>query len=295
MLREIPFDIVTAEFSKMGYLRLPATVRTVLDEHNTEYDILRRTFKSEHGIRKLYAYLNYLKLRREERAMWRAFDGCAVTSERDERLLLQDSPGSETSVVPNAVDTDYFAPMGDGDPMTIAFFGANHYFPNIDGIQYFMREIMPLVKRRHPGARLLIIGYSPEALYSWAGDDVILTGIVDDIRDYLARANVIIAPLRIGGGTRFKILEAMAMGKAVVSTTIGAEGLAVTHGQDVLLADTPEDFASQVNRLLDDQALSRRIGQAGRQLVERRYDWQAAVGELERLYSRLLGAPVGVG
>lgn len=287
------FDIITVEFSKMAYYRFPSTARVVVDEHNIEYDILYRTFTGEKGVaRKLYNSIEFLKLRREERQIWRQCDGCVLTSGRDERMLLRDRPTTRTAVVPNAVDTGYFRPeAGDDDPMTIAFFGANHYYPNIDGLQFFLREIMPPLKRQHPRAKLYILGYSPEVLYSWASEDVIITGMVDDLRPYLARARVIIAPLRIGGGTRFKILEAMSMGKAVVSTTIGAEGIDVRHDENILIGDTAETFAEQVGRLLGDAALARRLGLAARRLVEDRYDWQASVRRLDQFYADVLAAP----
>jgi glycosyltransferase involved in cell wall biosynthesis len=180
--------------------------------------------------------------------------------------------------------------------MTIAFFGQISYYPNTDGLLFFLREIMPRLKQAHPRVKLLIIGLSPPDMISaYAGDDVIITGAVDDIRPYLERASLIIAPLRIGGGTRLKILEAMAMGKPVVSTRIGAEGIDVTDGWDILLADTAEDFAARVEQVLDDPALAHRLGGAARRLIEQRYDWQASVQRLTQLYQELLPAGASPG
>lgn len=288
LLARRSYDIITAMSGKMGYYRLPRTLVTILDEHNIEYDLLHRMSAGDKGIRRLYNYVNFLKLRHEEWRMWRQFDGCTVPSRRDEQVLLNDSPQTSTAVVPNAVDTDFFRPnWGPSEPMTIVFFGANHYYPNTDAITYFVREILPIIKRDHPQAQLLIVGNSPEALYRLAAPDIILTGTVDDIRDYLARASVIVAPLRIGGGTRLKILEAMAMGKPVVATAIGAEGLDVTHQKDILLADTAEDFARQVSYLLSHPAEALALGQAARTLVEQTYTWSAAVTVMERFFERV--------
>jgi glycosyltransferase involved in cell wall biosynthesis len=287
------YDIINVEFSLMAGYRLPRTVRLVLDEHNIEYDILYRTQKVERQpVRKLYSYINYLKLRREERAAWRRFDGCVFTSARDEDVVRRDYPRIPTAVVPNAVDADAFRPAQlPREPMTLLFFGAMDYYPNTDGILYFLREIMPRLKPRFPSLRLHIVGQAPpEAVRSWASDDVIVTGFVDDVRPYLERASVVIVPLRIGGGTRLKIVEAMAMGKAIVSTTLGAEGIDVTDGENVLLADASDAFAAQVGRLLDDPRLVQRLGSAARQLVETRYTWQASVCALEGFYRELLRA-----
>lgn len=292
MVERRPFDIVNVEFSLMASYRLPRTATLVLDEHNIEYDILYRTQKVERQpVRRLYSYVNYLKLRREERSVWRKFDGCVFTSARDEQVMRRDYPTIPTAVVPNAVDVDAFRPARlPLEPMTLLFFGAMDYYPNTDGILYFLREVMPQVKQRFPSVKLHIVGQAPpESVSRWASDDVIVTGFVDDVRPYLERASAVIAPLRIGGGTRLKIVEAMAMGKAIVSTTIGAEGIDVADGENVLLADTPEAFAGQVGRLLDDPQFARRLGNAARHLAETRYTWKVSVGVLEAFYRELLG------
>src|SRR5207248_7030468 len=146
----------------------------------------------------------------------------------------------------------------------------------------------PIVKRQHPGARLWIVGQlPPPAIMSRASGDVLMTGLVDDVRPYLERAEVVIAPLRLGGGTRLKIVEAMAMGKLIIATRIGAEGLAVNDGVDLLLGDTAGDFAAQVVRSLGDAALARRLGEAARRRAESQYSWHDAVDRLEHFYQEL--------
>lgn len=295
MTRAPRFDIVNVEFSLMAQYRLPRGPKLVLDEHNIEYDVLRRTARVERSpLRKLYSYLDYLKLRREEQAIWRKFDGCVLTSARDQGILGSDFPQLPTRVVPNAVDADFFQPgVAENEPQTVLFFGAMDYHPNSDGIGFFLKEILPTLKRRYPNLKLQIVGQAPPAtVRRWASNDVTITGFVDDVRPYLARAAVVIAPLRIGGGTRLKIVEAMAMGKAIVSTTLGAEGIDVTHGEDILLADTPEAFAAQVSRLLDTPGVADRLGRAARRLVLTRYTWQAAVRGLEEFYGELLDPTV---
>jgi glycosyltransferase involved in cell wall biosynthesis len=163
-----------------------------------------------------------------------------------------------------------------------------NYYPNIEGLLFFLDDVFPLVKRQRPGARLLIVGQQPPpSILERASDDIVVTGLVDDVRPYLERAAVAIAPLRIGGGTRLKIVEAMSMGKAIVATHLGAEGLDVKDGVDILLADTAEDFARHVVRVLDDPLLAQRLGEAARHSAETRYSWRGAVNRLERFYDEL--------
>src|SRR5262249_35918041 len=161
---------------------------------------------------------------------------------------------------------EYFRPSAAAvEPGTILFFGAINYYPNTEGLLFFLDEVFPRIQEQYPAVRLLIVGQlPPPSIAARASEDVVVTGLVDDVRPYLERAAVVIAPLRIGGGTRLKIVEAMAMGKPVVATSLGAEGLDVVDGEDILLADTPEDFAGQVVRALGDAALARRLGEAAR-------------------------------
>ena len=291
------YDVVTFEFSQMAPYRrwLPqegARPVFVLDEHNIEYQILQRTAASESGrSRRLYNSMNLTKLRREERQAWRSFDGCTVTSAHDEKLLLRDVPLAATTVIPNAVDLDFFRPRAEAPvPNTILFFGAHNYFPNADGLRSFLSECMPLLKQTVPAVKLRVVGYTPAGFQSFASESVQMVGFVDDVRVELAAAAAVIVPLRVGGGTRLKILEAMAMGKPVVSTRVGAEGLEVVPDRDLLIADEPAAFAGAIARVLSDAALARSLGAAGRLLVEKSYGWEGAVERLERFHDRLIDA-----
>ena len=289
------FDVVQFEFAQMaGYRTSSARNRPllVLDEHNIEFDVVRRTADAEVGpLRRLYSAVNWRKLRREERAAWRRFDGCVVTSARDREVLGADQPGVRSCVVPNGVDVDDFVP--DSSPPaadTILFFGAINYHPNTDGLLFFLREVWPILKAKRPGVRFQIVGPNPPPIIAqWADPAVTVTGYVDDVRVPIGAASVVVAPLRIGGGTRLKVVEAMGLGKALVSTTLGAEGIDVTHDRDVLIADTPADFAEQVLRVLGDAGLARQLGAEARRLVVQRYSWRAAGERLVGFY-RELGA-----
>ena len=270
--------------------------RLVLDEHNVEWDVSRQV--ARRGVtlaRRIYGSLNWRKMRREEEAAWGRVDAVTVTSARDEARVLAARPRARVAVVPNAVDVDRCRPLpGDPPPdrSTLLFFGALDYAPNSDGLGFFLDEVWPRVLATHPGARLRILGRkAPPWLAARRAPGVELGGFVEDLRPAIAAAGAVIVPLRLGGGTRLKILEAMAMAKPIVSTRIGAEGLVVAHGRELLVADRAVDFAAEVRRLLDDPALGDRLGRAARALVETRYAWRASAAILDRLLMELCGPP----
>ena len=269
-LRRGAFDVVTVE---LPFLALPALAvsgdrrahRLVLDEHNIEFDLARQQAADNLGAaRRVYNAVNWRKVRHEELTTWRRFDGVAFCSDTDEARALSLVPRLRSRVVPNAVDLEYFARRGDDPPpdgRTVMFFGAIDYFPNEEALRYFVRDVWPRIEREQPQARLKIVGRrpTPEVL-SYRGPRVEVTGEVDDVRPHLASAALTIAPLRIGGGTRFKIIEAMAKSKAVVATTLGAEGIALESGRHLLLADTASSFAAAVVRVLRDHVLAAGMG-----------------------------------
>ena len=294
MMAREAYDVVNFEFSHMApYRRMLSAGRSVfvLDEHNIEYEILRRTAASEAGqVRRLYNVVNWRKMRGEELQAWRDFDACTVTSVHDRELLLRDCPRAKVVVVPNAVDLEHFQPRPEApaaEPFTVLFFGAINYFPNSDAVKLFIDEILPTLRERFPGVRFRVVGHTPPHLMSLASAHVEMKGFVPELRAEIERAAVVVAPLRIGGGTRLKILEAMAMAKPVVSTPQGAEGLEVTHGREVLLAETPAAFAAEVARVFEEPALAQTLGREARRLVEERYGWGASVARLEGLYDEL--------
>jgi polysaccharide biosynthesis protein PslH len=287
------YDIIQVENCFMADYAFPPELPVVVDEHNVDWEILARTAAVVRAQpRKLFNQLDALKLRREEERCWRTVDGCAVTSPNDEATVRKAAPGARVAVVPNAVDTEFFSPGATpSERTTVLFFGTLSYYPNTDGLLFFLRTVMPILRRSHPSVGLLVVGREPPpALAHFAAPDITVTGEVDDVRPYIERARAVIAPLRIGGGTRLKILEAMAMGKAVVSTRLGAEGIGVTDERDILLADEPERFAAQIGRVLDDDAFARSLGVAARQLVETEYEWSASARKLETLQRAALQA-----
>ncbi|HVU05893.1 MAG TPA: glycosyltransferase [Polyangiaceae bacterium] len=292
------FDVLQVEFpyqAAYDFSAGGARTRLCLDEHNLEYDVLRRTAETDVGaVRRAYSMLTWRKLWLEERRAWRRFDGTVVTSVRDEELLRKDVPGARTAMVPNGVDVDTFVPTPNEavDRNTVLFLGAINYYPNTDGLLFFLREAWPALKAARPGVKLKIVGPKPPPVISgWRDPDVEVTGFVDDVRPHIARAGAMLVPLRIGGGTRLKVLEAMAFGKPVVSTTLGAEGIDVTHEKDILIADDGRAFAAATARVLGDEALAARLGQAARELVVGKYSWRSAADRISEFHEELLAAP----
>jgi glycosyltransferase involved in cell wall biosynthesis len=194
------------------------------------------------------------------------------------------------SLVENGVDLDQFVPREEPPQLDhILFCASLDWYPNLDAMDYMLEEIMPPIVQRLPGIKLRIVGKGPpiglqKRLAGRASVEFV--GEVPDVRPYLAKAPAVVVPLLIGGGSRIKILEALAMGKAVVSSSIGAEGLAVSDGVHLLLADTPADFASRVVELLTSPHRSQRLGENGRRLVVDRYSWDRAANALESAWQQ---------
>ncbi|CAA2141789.1 GDP-mannose-dependent alpha-(1-2)-phosphatidylinositol mannosyltransferase [Hyphomicrobium sp. ghe19] len=300
VLRTTRFDIVNLEFTFLGHCNLrqapPGGKKPLIfvDSHNIDYELARQYARCSGSlVRRLYAEVNWRKLRREELQTYADADGVYLCSTNDERRLLDEVPGIRTAVIPNAADVEYYQPSP-GDPTpdgrTVVFFGLLSYVPNIDGVTYFLRDIWPRIAAAHPNSRLKVIGGNPHpSLRAFAGPQIEFTGFVPDLRPHLAEAAAVVVPLRLGGGTRLKIVEGMAMGKAIVSTTLGAEGIEAVDGRDILIADTPAAFADSVNRLLADSALAAHIGKSARRLAVQRYSWREAASALDRFYRRIPG------
>lgn len=287
-LSQKPFDIVQVEFAQMGYYDMPTDAGLILDEHNIEHDILKRTFKSETDpVRKLFNLFEYIKFRRDEIKLCRKFDACVTTSDRDARVLGRLLPQMPITVVPNGVDTSYFKPTKreKEEDFTLVFTGTIRYYPNTEGLTFFLQKVFPLIREKAPAARLFIVGSDPpEEIKKFSSDNVIVTGFVPDVRPYLERATAVIVPLRIGGGTRLKVLEALSMEKPMVATAVGCEGIEITNNENILVADEPEAFARAVLDLFERSALRRRLATAGRTLVEQRYDWARSAERLSSVY-----------
>ncbi|NWF79398.1 MAG: glycosyltransferase [Chloroflexi bacterium] len=285
-LRRERYDYIVMEQSQMAYFRLrqPGAIH-ILDLHNIEHELLARRAIVQHNLaRRLALTLEARKFRRDEQAIYRQADLVFTPSER-ERALLAALPGMpRVETLPNSIDTDYFA-LRQADPAAneLVFVGSSHVDANRDAINYFVQQIFPLIEQRVPDVTLSIVGGDPPAEIRVYGErpKITVTGFVADVRAYMARARVMVVPIRSGGGTRLKILESMSFGLPVVATTIGAEGIDAMHERELLLADDPPAFAAAVERLLTDATLRRRLITNGRKLVETGYSWQAVGRRLQ--------------
>jgi sugar transferase (PEP-CTERM/EpsH1 system associated) len=295
LVAEIDFDLIVCDFL-FPAVNLPSRLPcpAVMFTHNVESEIWRRHAETKTGAlsKRLYE-TQYRRMLRYEGDALRRFDGVLAVSDADRETFDRIYPGAihrPVHVVPTGVDTEYFEPSGSPqipNPQSqipsLIFTGSMDWLPNEDAMLFFCRDILPRIRDEEPGIELAIVGRAPtpavKQLAEQAG--VRVTGRVDDVRPYMREAGVYVVPLRIGGGTRLKIFEAMAMGKAVVSTTVGAEGLPVNHGEHVLLADEPAAFAQAVVDLLRDVPRRRQLEAAARALVVEKYDWSAVAGELE--------------
>jgi glycosyltransferase involved in cell wall biosynthesis len=285
------FDLIQLESSLLFTFSLPKDVLLVVDEHNIEYEVFERLREGERTrLRRWFNRLDQTRFRRFEQRSWNRVSGCAVTSERERRIVRAHAPETPTAVVPNGVDLEYFRPSAGGpEPQTLVFNGLLQYRPNFDAAYHLVEEIWPLVLRRAPGARLTIIGRGNATdLRRLKRPSVNVTGEVPDIRPYLERAAVVAVPVRMGGGSRLKVVEGLALGKAMVSTTLGCEGVSVIPNEHLVIADSASTFADSVVRLFESPHRARELGLAGRALMEREYSWGAAGEQLEALYRDLL-------
>jgi sugar transferase (PEP-CTERM/EpsH1 system associated) len=279
-------DLCVADFlTAVPNVPLESGVPVVLFEHNVEHVIWKRLAAAEpRPWRKLLLELEWRKMRRFEAKACARVDLTLAVSEKDRAVLVENAPGAMVSAIPTGVDTSFFIPNGHEEASAgLVFTGSMNWYPNEDGVLHFMGEMLPLIRREEPEATLTVVGRdpSPRLRQAAAPAGVRVTGGVDDIRPYVAEGAVYVVPLRLGGGTRLKIFEALAMGKAVVSTTVGAEGLSLVPGEHLLVADDPVLFARAVVSLLRDPARRRALGAAGRRLVEQRYAWPQVAQEFE--------------
>lgn len=289
ILREGRYDALVCDFLlTAAAVPWDVSLPTVIFTHNVEAAIWRRHLDVRRNpLWKLLALREYLTWARAENHYTQLADHVLTVSDDDRKAFLEFLPPEKVTTVPTGVDLDYFQPrQGTPEAASIVFTGSMDWLPNEDAIAYFASEILPIIQRSVPDVTFWVVGRKPtrKVLSIAEGNPAIrVTGTVEDIRPYVQKAAVYVVPLRIGGGTRLKIFEAMAMGMALVSTSIGAEGLPVRDGENIFLADTPSEFARQTIRLLGEPAVRNRLGLAARALVEGRYSWSAVTDVLDRV------------
>jgi polysaccharide biosynthesis protein PslH len=294
LLQTEKFDALVCDFLfSSGVVPWEWPVPKILFTHNVEEQIWRRHFEvTRNLIWKLVAWREYLVVRSAERRYVRRADHVLAVSENDRSVFSGYTDPAKITVISTGVDVDFFRPGAVPEQAeTLVFTGSMDWMPNEDAILYFVEAILPYLCVEFPNIELRVVGRSPSRrLLALAAQErhLRVTGSVEDIRPHVLSSAVYVVPLRIGGGTRIKIFEAMAMGKAVVSTSIGAEGLPVRHNENIVLADEPEDFARQTARLLKDRVAREKIGRTARALVEQKYSWRTVAGTFDDVLERVI-------
>jgi len=299
---QAPYDIVQVEGLELANAipmirQLSPTSRIVFDSHNAESELQRRSFKADLSNTRrwaaaAYSFIQQGRLRKYEAWACAASDWVTAVSEQDRAQLLKLAPHSNITVIPNCIDVAAYAPKPEtrSIDLSLVFTGKMDYRPNVDAVIWFADEIWPIIEDHLPGVTWAVVGQQPHprlhSLGSHSG--ITITGWVEEVLPYIAAASVFIMPFRVGSGTRLKLIEAMAAGKAIVSTQVGVEGFDVHHNEQLFIADKPAAFAGAVIYLLTSDLERRRLGEAARKYAQQ-YDWRRIVPKFDTIYSELLG------
>jgi glycosyltransferase involved in cell wall biosynthesis len=285
-------DIVVFDFPHAAILAPESIpIPSVIFTHNVEAEIpLRHSNVVSDPIRRYIWNNQYKKMLAYERRVLSRFDAIVAVSERDKEAFLKEYGVDNVHVIRTGVDLDYFDYAPPGKENNIVFTGSMDWMANIDGIEYFLDEIWPLISKTEPGSHMTVVGRNPpnHLIARARGMNWEFTGFVDDVRPYMKKSGIYVIPLRVGGGTRLKVFEAMASGCPVVSTAIGVEGLPLTKGQHYVPADSPEEMADAIMKLMSDGDLRNRISRNAREYVEEKCSFRVAAEEFEEICSNTL-------
>lgn len=288
MVREEKIDVIHAHCLHVGqYVEERGNAAFVYDAHNLEHVLWARFARVQTPFMRAFVKNQIPKFRRWERYVGLHSEKVVMLSDDDRNEFLKVVPESDVATIPNGADVEYFQPRPDTpvEENSIIYFAHFGWPPQDDGALHLYHDIMPLVQREIPDAHLYLVGRTPPpAIQRLAGPRVTVTGMVPDIRDYIARAAVVALPLRIGSGQKHRVFQSLAMEKPVVTTSVGAEGIALEHDVTALLSNDPAQIARHIVELLRDPARRARIGRAGRQLVLDRYEWSANYRLLDRVF-----------
>ncbi len=291
LTNEIDFQIVHYDtISLAEYFKDAEGIPKILNHHGAESFMIHRRIANEPNyLKKLFFLMEARKLRRYEKDNCPKFDLNIVVSEFDKEILEEISPGLKIEIVENGVDINYFLPSErKNNNKRLIFAGRLDQYSNKDAILYFCNKVWPLIKEKIPDTRLTIIGNNPpQKLVEIANHDrgIELLGYVDDVRPFFANAMISICPIRDGGGIRIKILDALAMGMPIISTSIGCEGIEITPGKDVLIADTPQEFIESIDKIFSDNDTLINLSINARKTAENKYSWNAISRKLDHFYS----------
>jgi glycosyltransferase involved in cell wall biosynthesis len=299
MVAKDHYDFVIGEYSVMGHFihknPLLPPVRRIISVHECYYLARLKDFHFQPwGGKKLKELINLKGLKKFEFDMYAQADKVLTLTPQGKDELLAIRPDLDIGIVPHGVDVEHFSysnPREEGQ--SIVFVGNYLHYPNVDAVLYFHQEIWPKVKALCPESKFLIVGQAPpmEIQNLTQDDSITVTGRVDDVTPYIREGQIFICPVRLGGGFRGKILEAMAVGRPIVSTSLGAEGIPSKNGENIMIDDDPDDFAASIEKLLKDRDLYERIRQAGRKLVEEKYAWEKGVEVLEGILEEMMKSP----
>jgi len=293
MVRDEKIDVIHAHCLHVGqYVECKGSAAMVYDAHNLEHLLWDRFARVQKDpLRRAFVRRQIPKFVEWERRIGQMAEKVVMLSEDDQREFLRIAPGSDVAVVPNGADVEFFQPRPgvDEEEHSIIYFANFGWPPQDDAALHLHNDILPLVRREIPGVRLYLVGRTPPpAIRALAAENVVVTGMVPDIRSYIQRAAVVALPLRVGSGQKHRVFQSLSMEKALVTTSIGSEGIALEHDRTALLTDDPARFAEYTVALLRDPARRRRLGRAGRELIQTRYEWRANYAALERVFEDAL-------
>ena len=295
-LKNNSYDIVHIDHLHMSiygkYIKKKYKLPVVLREHNYETLIWERLYKNEKNFfKKMFFKNQYSKINVYEPEECKFFDKCLMVTKDDLNKLLSRNQNINTEVVPAGVDIDYFSNFDNAiiQKKTILFIGSLEWFPNLDAFKWFYKKIFPLVLKKVPDVKLYVIGKNPpEEIRNIKDPNVEIYGMVEDIRPFVSKANVCVVPLRIGGGIRIKIIELLSMKKAIVTTSIGIEGIDVIDGEHLIVKDSENDFADTIIKLFNDDDLVYKLGYNGFNLIKNKYGWNIIAEQIENIYKKLI-------
>lgn len=282
------FDVIHCEHFHMAHYISPTHPgKKTFDAHNVESEIVQRWYEQEtNPLKKVALKWHVGRMVTYEHKILEKFDLVMAVSDRDRDALTTLGGFNNVRTIENGVDISFFSCANNSNSIrtkNIVFVGSMDWRPNDDGIRHFLSSVFPLIVEKEKDVRLFVVGRKPsKELLRLAGDDarVVVTGGVDDVRPYIEDSSVYVVPLRVGGGTRLKVLEAFSMGKAVVSTSLGCEGIDCKNGDDIVIADEPQEFADAVLKLFNNHALNTKLGENARNLVASKYSWDVIGNKL---------------
>ncbi|MBN1340806.1 MAG: glycosyltransferase [Bacteroidales bacterium] len=294
ILRENDFDIVQLEFLYMSpyikTIRKHSRAKIVLRSHNIEHQIWERiAANTKNPVRKMYLKLLAGRLKQYEIAMIREYDGIITVSKIDSAFYLSHNFSKPLTDVTYVIDLAEYSVSGEHDFPSLFHIGSMNWIPNEEGIRWFLEQVWPGIRSKHPGLKLFLAGrLMPGWLLQYDDPAVVVVGEVEDAKKFISSMSVMIAPLFSGGGIRIKIIEGMALGKAIVSTGVGAEGIPCENGKNILIANTPGEFADAVSLCVMNRSLCDNLGNNARRLMEQEFDRQVIIDRLNAFYGRIM-------